>query len=88
MKKLRMPVPFGQVYYLVWDRDGTSFLYARTEKGVSNVWSASLDGKPPRKITNFDSERIFGIDMSADNRLLLVRGHWVHDLVLIKLTRE
>ena len=86
-KKLKMPVPASDVSQFKWAADGKSILYARRENGVGNIWSVPIDGKAPRKITNFDSERIFAFDVSPDNRLVISRGHMVSDVVLIKNVR-
>lgn len=87
-KSVKMPVSSGEVRVIKWSPDGKSFLYSKTENGVANIWSAPIDGKtPPKKITNFQSDRIFAFDVSADNRLVISRGAWVSDGVLIKNAR-
>jgi hypothetical protein len=67
--------------------DGMSVLYARTEHGVGNIWSAPLDGRPPKRLTAFDSELIFSFAVSPDNRLVISRGIKVSDVVLISNIR-
>jgi dipeptidyl aminopeptidase/acylaminoacyl peptidase len=86
-KKLKMPVPGSGVEAFKWAPDGKSILYARNENGVGNIWSAPIDGKPPRKLTAFDSDGIFAFDVSVDNRLVISRGTLVRDVVLIKNAR-
>jgi Tol biopolymer transport system component len=87
VRNVKMPIPAAEAVAFKWSADGKSILYARDENGVGNVWSAPLDGKAPRKITNFDSARIFAFDVSPDNRLVISRGHMVSDVVLIKNVR-
>ena len=89
MKKVRMPVPAGQYGLLRWAADGKSILYSRNEGGVGNIWSVPLAGGAPRKITNFDTDQtIFAFDVSPENRLVISRGNWISDVVLIKNMRE
>ena len=87
VRKVRMPVPasqFGQFGVFRWASDGKSILYAHTKEGVGNIWSAPLDGKAPRRLTAFTSDLIFTFDVAPDNRLLIVRGNNIRDVVLIK----
>lgn len=79
---LKMPVPAGNG--AGWAPDGKSILYVDVTSGVGNIWSAPIDGKPPRKLTAFDADRIFAWDVSPDNRLVISRGSVVRDVVLIK----
>ena len=89
VKKVRMPVPAGQFGLLRWAADGKSILYLRNESGVENIWSVPLAGGVPTRVTSFDSDqRIFAFDVSPDNRLVISRGNWVSDVVLIKNVRE
>jgi Tol biopolymer transport system component len=83
-KTLKLPVPAEEVEGFRWAPDGKAILYDRNENGVGNIWSASLVGGGVRKITSFDSDRIFAFDVSPDNRLLMSRGTAVRDVVLIK----
>ncbi len=87
LKTRRMPVRAGEVVAFKWAADGKSILYARNENGVGNMWSAPLDGKAARKLTNFDADRIFAFDVSPGGRLVASRGEWVSDVVLIKDVR-
>jgi Tol biopolymer transport system component len=86
-RRLKMPVSAGEVSAFTWAPDGKSILYARNDHGVGNIWSAPLDGKAPRKLTAFDSETIFAFGVSPDNRLVISRGSYVRDMVLIKNAR-
>jgi Tol biopolymer transport system component len=87
-QRVRMPVSEGDVgcfCWLKWAPDGKSFLYFKYDNGVANIWSAPTPGnKPPRRITNFQSDRIFAFDVLPDNRLVISRGERVRDVVLIK----
>jgi hypothetical protein len=51
---------------------------------VGTIWSVPIDGKPSKKVTNFDSDQIFAFDVSPDGRLVLSRCKHVTDVVLIK----
>ena len=86
LQKLTMPVSVEEVDAVIWAPDGKSILFSQGT-GVGNIWSVSLDGKAPRKLTTFDSDRIFAFDVSPDNRLVISRGAYVRDVVLIKNPR-
>ncbi len=87
LQKLKMPVSVNEVDAFAWAPDGKSILYSRYTQGVGNIWSVPLDGKAPRKLTAFDSDRIFAFGVSPDNRLVISRGSFVRDVVLIKNPR-
>jgi len=82
-----MTVSVNEVDAFTWAPDGNSILYSRYTKGVGNIWSVLLDGKAPRKLTAFDSDRIFAFGVSPGNRLVISRGSFVGDVVLIKNPR-
>jgi hypothetical protein len=55
-----------------------------TRNGVSNLWAQSIDGSPPKQLTNFTTDRIFGFAFSRDGKqLALSRGTQASDVVLI-----
>jgi len=84
-QRLRMPFSEGEVGRLKWVPDGKSFLYSKYDNGVANIWSAPICGnKPPRRITNFQSDRISAFDVSPDNRLVISRSERLRDVVFIK----
>jgi Tol biopolymer transport system component len=58
--------------------------YVRTRGGASNIWSQSLDGSPPKQLTDFKSDRIFNSAWSRDGKqVALSRGAMNSDVVLI-----
>lgn len=68
-----------------WAPDGRAIVYSLTQKNVTNLWSQPLDGGKPTQITNFTTERIWDLAISADGkRIALSRGHSTIDVVLIK----
>ena len=70
---------------LSWMPDGRNLIYVDTRNGISNIWSQSLDGGPPKQLTNFTSDLIFRFALSSDGRqLILARGTETRDVVLIK----
>jgi len=59
-------------------------LYVDNRNGVSNLMSQTLDGRPPRQITNFTDGSIFRFAWSRDGKqLFLARGAVNSDVVLI-----
>jgi serine/threonine protein kinase/Tol biopolymer transport system component len=86
--RLKMPVLIGEIAAWSWSADGKAILYARNEKnGIGNIWSMTLDGKAPKKLTAFNSAAIRAFGASPEGRLALSRGGWVDDVVLIKNVR-
>jgi serine/threonine protein kinase/Tol biopolymer transport system component len=87
-----MPIEGGEptkVSYLVdtpfgWSPDSKSVLYVDNRNGVSNLMSQTLDGRPPKQVTNFTDGTIFNFAWSADGKqLFLARGSVNSDAVLI-----
>ena len=48
---------------------------------VPRAWT--IDGAPPRQITNFNTDRIFSFDFSKNGDLIYSRGLRTNDIVLI-----
>jgi len=71
---------------IVWTDNGRALLYAAEDSNlVGNLWQQSLDGQTPRKLTNYNSDEIFGFDLSLDGlTLAVIRGTWNHNIVLVK----
>lgn len=86
-QKLNLQIPIADASLIAWSPDGKSILYVHMENGARNIWSAPLDGKAPRRLTAFASERITAFGVSPDNRLAISRGSTVRDVVLIKNAR-
>jgi Tol biopolymer transport system component len=61
-------------------------LYLSTMPGDrANVWLMPLDGAPPRQLTHFEDQRLWGFAVSADGTSLAVaRGRRDRDAVLMK----
>jgi len=67
-----------------WSPDSKAVLYVDNRNGVSNLMSQTLDGRPPRQITNFTDGSIFRFAWSRDGKqLFLARGAVNSDVVLI-----
>jgi Tol biopolymer transport system component len=77
-------IPNGAITTRGWSADGRALIYGVTQKGVTNLWSQPIDGSPPKQLTNFASEIIFGFDLSRDGKqVALARGTQSSDVVLI-----
>lgn len=72
---------------LRWSGDGRSITYVDHRGGIDNIWSQSIDGGPPKQVTNFKENRIFSFDWSRDGRLLASRGVQTNDVILLSETR-
>lgn len=69
---------------LSWNTDGSAVVYVLTTGGVSNLWAQSVNGSPPKQLTNFTSDRIFWFAFSRDGKqVALARGSRTSDVVLI-----
>jgi serine/threonine protein kinase len=67
-----------------WGRNNRSFLYSVNINNVSNIWSQSIDGGPPKQVTDFKDSLITGFAWSVDGkRLVCSRGVLLRDAVLI-----
>jgi Tol biopolymer transport system component len=67
-----------------WTVDGHGFIYIDSVNRVYNLWSQSLDGGPPKQLTDFGSDQIFRFDLTRDGKkIALSRGHEGSDVVLI-----
>jgi serine/threonine protein kinase/Tol biopolymer transport system component len=68
-----------------WTADGKALLYEADYNGVSNIWLKTLNGGPPKRLTDFRSETISAFDLSRDGKhLICTRGGWTFDLVLVR----
>lgn len=69
---------------LRWTPDGRALTIVIHTEGVTNLWSQPIDGGPPKRITDFKAEQqISAFDWSRDGRLLVSRGVWNGDVVLM-----
>jgi Tol biopolymer transport system component len=67
-----------------WSTDSKSFIYTVNANNVSNLWSQSIQGGPPKQITDFKDSLITGFAWSNDGKqLACTRGILVRDAVLI-----
>ena len=68
-----------------WTPDGRALTYINTRGIVSNIWLQPVDGKPPKQLTDFKTDRIFSFDWSRDGKWLACsRGAVDSDVILIK----
>lgn len=67
-----------------WLPDGKSIAYLDSSSGVLNIWSAPLDGGPPKQLTNFTSGFINTFAIAADGKIAAYRFSVSRDIVLIK----
>ena len=83
-----LPVMLRPLRALLWTPDGKAIAYIKTTAGVSNIWSQSLDGDPPKPLTHFDNGSMFSFAWSRDGKKLVYsRGSVTGDVVLIRDSR-
>jgi Tol biopolymer transport system component len=68
---------------LRWTPDSRGIVYADSVDGYCNLWVQPLTGGTPRRLTDFNGDRIFGFDFSRDGRLAVLRGAVKHEIVRI-----
>jgi Tol biopolymer transport system component/DNA-binding winged helix-turn-helix (wHTH) protein len=69
---------------LQWKPDGSALTYIDNSNGVSNFWSQSLDGSPPKQLTRFSTDKVFRFAWSTDGRrLAFERGMEINDTTMI-----
>lgn len=68
---------------LSWTPDSSGVVYVDSRDGDCNLWIQPLAGGPPRRLTDFDHNQIFGFDLSRDGRLAVLRGVVKHEIVRI-----
>jgi eukaryotic-like serine/threonine-protein kinase len=90
VKRFQVPTEVGQtnalgetMIRLRWSPEGNSLQFPLTENGVTNIWDQPLAGEHVKKITDFKSGQILDFDWAQDHRLLVTRGNFTSDVVLI-----
>lgn len=69
---------------LRWSADSRAVVYCITRHDASNLWAQPIHGDIPRRLTNFDADRIFSFTWSHDGRsLACVRGRIESDAILL-----
>lgn len=71
--------------YVRWSPDGQSIAFVNSPGGHADIWLQPVDGRPPRRLTDFRAEQILAFDWSQDGRsLAFVRSVETSDAVLIQ----
>jgi Tol biopolymer transport system component/DNA-binding winged helix-turn-helix (wHTH) protein len=68
---------------LRWTPAGSGIVYADSVDGECNLWMQPVAGGPPRRLTDFHGDQIFGFDFARDGRLAVLRGDVKHEIVRI-----
>jgi Tol biopolymer transport system component/DNA-binding winged helix-turn-helix (wHTH) protein len=67
-----------------WAPDEKALVYIGSQKGTTNLWMQTLDGKQPRPLTDFQNGAVYNFAYSHDgSKLYLARGFQIHDAILI-----
>jgi eukaryotic-like serine/threonine-protein kinase len=82
LKVLDVPATLA-LNVLAWTPDSRAVIFLDSRGGISNLWSQSIDGGEPTKLTDFRADRISWFDFSRDGKWLAVsRGNASNDVVL------
>jgi TolB protein len=78
-----IPGSFGRT--IRWTPDGKALTYTETRGGVANIWQKNLPGGPPKQLTDFKDQSIFGFAWSRDGKELAIsRGVVNSDVILLQ----
>jgi Tol biopolymer transport system component len=70
-----------------WIPGTLTLAYVDSKSGAPNLWTFSMDGKPPVQLTHFSSGNIFSFAWSPDgSQMALSRGSVTSDVVLFSRT--
>ena len=70
---------------LQWTADGKALLHNSNIGDRSNIWLQPLSGGPPRQLTRFADQVIFGFSRSLDGKqLIIARGTLSRDAMIIR----
>jgi eukaryotic-like serine/threonine-protein kinase len=84
VKTFSFPASGTVLSLLQWAPDGKSVLYTVNANNVSNIWRQSIDGGPPKQITDFKEMLMTGFAWSRDGKqLACTRGNLMRDAILI-----
>ena len=64
--------------------DDKSLTYGETHNSVSNLWKKPVSGGKGMQFTHFSSEQIFNSFLTPDGKLIMGRGHFQSDAILIR----
>jgi Tol biopolymer transport system component/DNA-binding winged helix-turn-helix (wHTH) protein len=68
-----------------WSPDGESLYYVSTIGDVGNVWALPLNGKPPRRVTQFTSQLVEDFTVSPNGgQFAFARSTAIRDAVLLR----
>jgi len=85
VKTFKVPPAIGEMVTIRWTADGKAITYLDSQRGVTNIWSQSIDGNAPKQLTSFKADQIFCYDWSKDGKqLACARGTEKTDVILIK----
>jgi serine/threonine protein kinase/Tol biopolymer transport system component len=78
------PIPATDEQVIRWSADGKSLFYIDKRDGVENIWAQPIDGRTPKRVTDFASDRIFSFSVSLDGkRIAWIRGSRTQDVVAL-----
>jgi len=64
--------------------DDKSLIYGETHNSVSKLWKKPVSGGKGIQFTHFSSEQIFNSFLTPDGKLVMGRGHFQSDAILIR----
>ncbi len=83
-----LDVPTQRGVRLRWTASGDGVTYKRTIGNATNVFFQPLSGGAPTQLTRFQKGAIASFDWTADGKLVMARGEFQRDLVMISNFRR
>jgi serine/threonine protein kinase len=84
LKTFEMPATNTVQPVMQWSTDSKSIYYTVITNNVSNIWSQSIDGGPPKQATDFKEMSMTGFAWSRDGKqLACTRGTLLRDAILV-----
>lgn len=88
LKSFELPATAKTEAGIAWTKDGNGVFFVNTLGTISNIWKQTLDGKPPKSVTDFKEFQIAAFALNLEgNRFAVSRGSRNRDAVLIRNIR-
>ncbi len=85
LKSFELPVTTKTDAGIAWNKEGNAVFFINTLGTISNIWQQTLDGKPPKPVTDFKEFQITAFALNPQGtRFAVSRGSRNRDAVLLR----